>query len=55
VHLSARNLPDVHVLPFGEESAYDVLWAETVIIDESALDLAKGSKDAESEEESADA
>lgn len=52
VHLSARNLPDVHVLPFGEESAYDVLWAETVIIDEAALGLTKGSKD---EEESADA
>ncbi len=55
VHLSARNLQDVHVLPFGEESAYDVLWAETVIIDEAALGLTKGSKDAESEEESADA
>jgi large subunit ribosomal protein L4 len=52
VHLSARNLQDVHVLPFGEESAYDVLWAETVIIDEAALGLTKGSKD---EEESADA
>ena len=52
VHLSARNLQDVHVLPFGDESAYDVLWAETVIIDEAALGLTKGSKD---EEESADA
>ena len=55
VHLSARNLQDVHVLPFGEESAYDVLWAETVIIDEAALELTKDSKDAEPEEESADA
>lgn len=50
VHLSARNLPNVQVVAFGNESAYDVLWAETVIIDEAALELAKGSRDdAESE------
>ena len=54
VHLSARNLPNVQVLPFGEESAYDVLWAETVIIDEAALGLSKGSK-ADEAEEGADA
>jgi hypothetical protein len=28
-----------------------VLWAETVIIDETALGLAKGSKDADESEE----
>jgi large subunit ribosomal protein L4 len=55
VHLSARNLPNVHVLPFGEESAYDVLWSETVIIDEDALGLSKSSKGAEESEEGADA
>ena len=55
VHLSARNLPGVQVLPFGEESAYDVLWAETVIIDEAALGLTKGSKGAEESEEDTDA
>lgn len=55
IHLSARNLPNVEVLAFGNESAYDVLWAETVIIDEAALGLSKGSKDAESEEESSNA
>lgn len=38
VYLSARNLPDVNVLPFGEESVYDVLWAGTVIIERSALE-----------------
>ena len=26
------------VLPFGEESVYDVLWAETVVIERSALE-----------------
>lgn len=58
VHLSARNLPNVEVLPFGNESAYDVLWAETVIIDEAALGLAKsssGAAESEESEESADA
>lgn len=38
VYLSARNIPDVNVLPLGEESVYDVLWARTVIIEMSALD-----------------
>ena len=37
---SARNLPGVQVRPFGEESAYDVLWADTVIVEETALDRA---------------
>ena len=37
VYLSARNLRDVSVLPFGEESVYDVLWAHTVVIERSAL------------------
>jgi len=38
VYLSARNLQDVSVLPFGDESVYDVLWAHTVLIERSALD-----------------
>jgi large subunit ribosomal protein L4 len=38
VHLSARNLPAVQVRPFGEESTYDVLWSDRVIIEASALD-----------------
>jgi large subunit ribosomal protein L4 len=38
VVLSARNVPEVQVLPFGNESAYDVLWAKTVIIEGSAID-----------------
>jgi large subunit ribosomal protein L4 len=37
---SARNLPGVQVLPFGEESAYDVLWADTVLIEATALERA---------------
>ena len=38
VHLSARNLPGVQVRPFGEESTWDVLWSDRVIIEATALD-----------------
>ena len=41
VHLSGRNLQHVRVLPFGDESAYDVLWAGTVLIERGALDNLK--------------
>jgi len=37
VYLSARNLPNVLVRPWGEVSAYDVLWADVVLIESSAL------------------
>lgn len=40
VVLSARNIPRVEVRPFGEESAYDVLWADTLIIERRALERA---------------
>lgn len=37
-YLSARNLPNVLVRPFGEESPYEVLWADTVVIEREAMD-----------------
>ena len=40
VYLSARNIPGVEVRPFGQESVYDVLWADTVIIEAPALERA---------------
>ncbi|HEX7091067.1 MAG TPA: 50S ribosomal protein L4 [Longimicrobiales bacterium] len=40
VYLSARNIPGVQVAPFGYESAYDVLWADTLVIEASALERA---------------
>jgi large subunit ribosomal protein L4 len=40
VHLSGRNLPGVQVRPFGEESTYDLLWADTLIIESAALERA---------------
>jgi large subunit ribosomal protein L4 len=41
VWMSARNLDGVLIRPFGEESTYDVLWADTVIIEAAALDNAQ--------------
>jgi large subunit ribosomal protein L4 len=48
VWMSARNLEGVLIRPFGEESTYDVLWADTVIIEAPALERI-------SEKETADA
>ena len=52
LYLSARNLPYVSVLRFGDESVYDVLWAHTVVIERSALEGVAEADAAESEEES---
>lgn len=38
VYLSARNLPGVEVRSFGEESVYDILWADMVVIEREAVD-----------------
>ncbi len=35
--LSTRNIPDVSVMRFGDVSAYDLLHAEAVVIEEAAL------------------
>ena len=43
VYLSSRNLPTVVVRPFGEESAYDILWANVLVIEKAALDGAEPS------------
>jgi large subunit ribosomal protein L4 len=40
VYLSARNLPGVQVRAFGQESTYDLLWADTLIIESPALERA---------------
>jgi len=50
LYLSSRNLPVVSVMPFGEESVYDVLWAHTVVIERSALEASSSSLVSESEE-----
>jgi len=55
VYLSARNLPNVEVRPFGDESVYDVLWATTVVIERGALEKAEEAAAADDSEEAADA
>jgi large subunit ribosomal protein L4 len=46
VYLSGRNLPDVHVMRFADATAYEVLWAETVVVEIGALDASAPSKEA---------
>jgi len=43
VYLSSRNLSSVIVRPFGEESAYDILWANFLVIERAALESAEPS------------
>ena len=43
VYLSSRNLSSVIVRPFGEESAYDILWANVLVIEKAALESAEPS------------
>ncbi|MEN8377058.1 MAG: 50S ribosomal protein L4, partial [Gemmatimonadota bacterium] len=50
VYLSARNIPQVRVCAFGQESAYDVLWADLVLIESGAL-AAVGETETETEAE----
>jgi large subunit ribosomal protein L4 len=52
VYLSGRNAATISVLPFGEESVYDVLWAETVVIERSALE--RGGTAVKEDEEGSD-
>ena len=40
LHLSVRNLPNVRVMPFREASAYDVMNANELVIEEAALSSA---------------
>ncbi len=53
LYLSGRNLPGVEVKPFGEEHPYEILWADVVVIERSAMD-ALGSDAAEAADEGDD-
>ena len=37
VYLSSRNLPNAHVMPYADASAYHVLWSDVVLVEASAL------------------
>src|SRR5690606_8163911 len=45
VLLSARNLPNVRVMPYREASAYDVLNANELLIEEGAFSVATEGSD----------
>jgi large subunit ribosomal protein L4 len=50
VVLSARNVSEIEVRPFGEESTYDILRARTVVIERPALEAAEAADETETEE-----
>jgi large subunit ribosomal protein L4 len=37
VFLSGRNLPTVHVMPYGDVSTYHILWSDVVLIEGTAI------------------
>ena len=47
VYLSGRNIPDVLVMRFADATAYEILWAQTVVVEIGALDEGAGKKDEE--------
>lgn len=56
LYLSGRNLGNVEVRPFGNEHAYEILWADTVVIERSAIDaMADAGTDANGDEGGDDA
>jgi large subunit ribosomal protein L4 len=55
VHLSARNLPTVHAMPYAEASTYHILWSDVVVVESDALDRAAESTEDRSQNEAAGA
>jgi large subunit ribosomal protein L4 len=53
VYLSGRNIPGVHVTRFADASAYEILWAEAVLVELPALEGTQA--EAGAKEEAADA
>ena len=50
VYLSGRNIPDVQVMRFADATAYEILWAETVVVEVGAFpETAPGKKAKETE------
>src|SRR5436190_19868163 len=49
VYLSGRNIPDVHVMRFVDATAYEILWADTVVVELPALEGTESPEKAEGE------
>ena len=46
LHLSARNLPAVHVMPYSDASTYHILWSDVVVVESGALASADATAEA---------
>jgi large subunit ribosomal protein L4 len=55
LYLSGRNIPTVDVMPYPQASAYDILWAEAVVVEEGAFTGAVPEPLADEPEEAASA
>src|SRR6266513_1212595 len=55
VYLSGRNIPDVHVMRFSDATAYEILWAQTVVVEIGALDEGASTKETKETKEANDA
>src|SRR5947208_3601300 len=55
VYLSGRNIPDVHVMRFTDATAYEILWADAVVVELPALEGSESPEQAEGEEGARDA
>jgi large subunit ribosomal protein L4 len=51
VYLSGRNVPGVRVMRFSDATAYEILWAQAVMVELGALDQAERAPAAQSEED----
>ena len=51
VYLSGRNIPDVQVMRFADATAYEILWAQTVVVEVGALQEPAPAKKAKEKEE----
>ena len=55
VYLSGRNIPNVHVMRFADATAYEILWADAVVVELPALGEASEKAQAAAEEEAENA
>ena len=46
VYLSGRNIPDVRVMRFADATAYEILWAQTVVVEIGAFEEGAAKKEA---------
>jgi hypothetical protein len=42
LYLSGRNLPDVQVMRYADAAAYDILWADALVVEQAAIGGAPG-------------